>query len=119
MARSTSNLEKHFRHSPSISKKIFAEMVKSPILGQLYCNKKALQYEATYVRFSNDKWYMNPQYFCRDEYRLQDYYPIILIVNNLASIYEFTPQNMPKGICRPKSTRIGAILQQMNSEVRL
>lgn len=119
MPRSTSNLEKYLEGLPVLGQDIFKEMTSSPMLNQLFASKKALQYESSYKKFSNDRWNMNPQLFCQETYNIQEFYPIILIVNNLGSIYEFVPKNMPDGICTPKQERIGFILKSMNLEVNL
>jgi hypothetical protein len=61
--------------------------------------------------FNNNKWVLNPMQFCQDYYKQQYYYPIIHLVNNIGSLYEFTPDYL-KEIKVPDEFKILTILQK-------
>ncbi len=55
---------------------------------------EALRTECKYVEFSKTLWNMRPEAFCFDFYKEHNFYPIILLVNNISTIFKFTPENV-------------------------
>lgn len=77
------------RELTGTAKTIFDEFAKSPNVNVFFKNKRGLQLNSSTIKFDNLKWNYNPLQFCADHYKEQYLYPIILLVNNLSSMYEF------------------------------
>lgn len=77
------------RELSGTAKTIFDEFAKSPTINIFFKNKRGLQFNSSTIKFDNLKWNYNPLQFCADHYQEQYLYPIILLVNNLSSMYEF------------------------------
>lgn len=55
-------------------------------------------------------WNLNPQQFCLDHYKIIELYPIILLVNNLNSMFEFKTENITNKIIAPTTIAIYNLL---------
>ena len=108
--RSTSNLARHYSSYTTDVRAILKEFAKSPHSNILFKNKKGLIDSATYVDFSKHSWNYNPMQFCFDHYERQYYYPVILVCNNIGSIYQFNQQALNNTICAPDSKIIVSLL---------
>lgn len=97
--RQYSNLQKHFAMQPYDQSKIFEEFNK-PIHENLFMiNLLFLKTNSEHVSFNNTKWEMRPEVFCLDQYEDRFYfYPIILLVNEISTIFNFTRENLRNGI---------------------
>lgn len=71
------------------SRQVFTEFSKNPHINIFYKNKKGLIFNSAVMQFDNAKWNYNPLQFCEDHYSKQYLYPILLLVNDLASLYQF------------------------------
>ena len=89
---------------------IYNVMSFTPMSNLFFKNKKGLIFDAKVVQFTSEKWRYNPQLFCQDQYGSQHYYPIILIVNNIGSIYEFTKDTLLDGIVTPLLSTITKVI---------
>jgi len=99
LVRQYSNLQKHFAMQPYDQNKIFEEFNK-PIHENLFMiNLLFLKTNSDHVSFNNTKWEMRPEVFCLDQYEDRFYfYPIILLVNEISTIFNFTRENLKNGI---------------------
>lgn len=62
------------------------------------------------VRFQKN-WKYHPDFFCLDYYDDSNFFPAILTVNNLGSIFEFKPENLFKElIISPNKSKIIRLL---------
>lgn len=108
--RTSSNLDRHFKSHTSDVRTLLKEFSKSPHSNIIYKNKKGLISSADTVTFTSPSWNYNPMQFCVDHYDKQYYYPVILVSNNIGSIYEFTQQNLNNEIIAPKLSVIISLL---------
>ncbi len=87
------DLKRHF-DTFSIDKIKVIEQFKNPINENVFFNNlELLQTNSDLVLFDNDRWFMRPEVFCKDHYGEPFYYQVILIVNNIKTIFDFTPDN--------------------------
>lgn len=110
MARTTSNLITYYSTLPVSAKVISTELSKTPFSNQIFRNKTILSQSGVYILFEIDAWKYNPQLFCEHYYKTQYYYPIILIANDLGSVFDFIPEKLPYGILAPDKSIIGQVL---------
>lgn len=92
------NLRQHFQNQPYDVKKILKEFKKPIHDNVFFLNVDILRERSKFIRFDNDKWYMRPHLFCHHHYNEQYYYPIIFIVNNIGSVFDFKPDNFSERI---------------------
>lgn len=111
MARSSSNVLIQERAGDNIIRRMKEHLVSPPFFNIIFKNKLGLIYDAEKIQFTKNIWNQNPMQFCSDHYNNQYYYPIVLICNNLGSIYEFTQDNLKKGIIAPTIQNINDIVQ--------
>lgn len=109
----TSNLIKHYNNIP-IDYQVLLEEFNKTIYDNIFkINKDFLLLNSDLVSFSVDNWKMRPEFFCMDYYDHPQIYPVILLVNGLKTIFEFTPNNLRDNyIIAPKLRAIIKILQQ-------
>jgi len=108
--RTTSNLVNHYSGLSSVSKIIFNEFKKTPHSNIFFKNKLSLVLGAKTVAFDNQNWNFNPHQFCDDTYKNQYYYPIVLMCNDLGTIYQFNTEYLNGSICAPSNSSIISIL---------
>ncbi|MDX1700824.1 MAG: hypothetical protein R3250_09415 [Melioribacteraceae bacterium] len=83
----------------SIDKTKVIEEFKNPINENVFFNNlDLLQTNSDLVLFDNDRWYMRPEVFCKDHYQEPYYYQIVLLVNNIKTIFDFVPDNFVERI---------------------
>lgn len=115
MGRTSSNLLIHGKSLPGSNRTISYQMINTPFSNAIFKNKQGFILNSKTVPFDNDTWKYNPQLFCKDQYDDQYLYPIILIVNNLGSIYEFNKERLINGIITPFKKSIFRILSQIKN----
>lgn len=108
--RSTSNLANQFDLYSTDIMSLMDEFAKSPHSNIFFKNKKGLINSAKEVTFSKQKWNRNPMQFCSDHYGKQYYYPAILVVNSIGSVYQFTQSNLSNVIIAPLQSMIISLL---------
>ncbi len=70
---------------------------KKPILSNVFfTNLAALRLESTFYEFKNDRWNQRPTIFCLDVYQEPLFYPVIMLVNNIKTFLEFTPERFAR-----------------------
>jgi len=84
------------------AKTVMDEFAKSPTVNVFFKNKDGLIYNSSTIKFDDSKWNHNPLQFCNDEYSEQYLYPIILLVNNLSSLYQFNNITLNNYFLAPK-----------------
>jgi len=109
----TSDLKTHYTVQPMDYKAIFTEFNKTVHENRFMINLDYLLLgdNFEYVDFSKDVWTLRPEYFCADHYEHSFIYPVVLLANNLKSIFDFTPDNIPDNlIIAPKLNKIIKLL---------
>lgn len=77
-----------YKSLPPNIKKIVSEFTK-PIHSNRFLNSiESLKQDSKKINFDT-KWNNNPQKFALDYYGYAEYYLVVLLVNNLKSIFEF------------------------------
>jgi hypothetical protein len=83
----------------SVDKTKIIEEFKKPLNKNVFFNNlEILQSNSDLVVFDNDRWFMRPEVFCKDHYSEPYYYQIILLVNNIKTIFEFISDNFVERI---------------------
>jgi hypothetical protein len=98
MRTQTISLLDHFASQTSEVKNIFKEFEKPILSNVFFTNLAALRLESDYHEFTNDRWNQRPTIFCMDNYEEPLLYPIIMLVNNIKTFFEFTPGRFPATI---------------------
>jgi hypothetical protein len=89
---------------------ILQEFSKSIFDNVFYRNRQFLRLSSDIVKFEKNIWEYNPQQFCLDQYSIVHIYPIILLINNLKSLFEFTSEKLNYQIYAPTKSSIISIL---------
>ena len=92
MKTQTSSLIEHFANQSNDVKNIFKEFAKPILDNVIFTNLAALRLESDFYEFTNDRWMQRPTIFCMDNYDEPLLYPVIMLVNNIKSFFEFTPE---------------------------
>lgn len=110
MARSSSNVLIQEKNVDNLVRRMKEHLISPPMYNVIFKNKQGLLHNADRIQFKKNIWNENPMQFCLEQYKNQYYYPIILICNNLGSIYEFTADNLKRGILAPLGENIGRLV---------
>lgn len=115
MPISTSHLLNHFKYQDNNSQRVLSEF-KKPIFSNIFFrNLDYLLRKCNSVKFDKDRWIMRPHIFCEDYYGIQYFYPVILLVNNLGSIFDFSVDNfISRKILVPPESEIINVLNLPN-----
>ncbi len=92
------------------AKTVLDEFAKNPNVNVFFKNKHGLKYNSSKLKFDNLKWSYNPLQFCSDYYGEQYLYPIILLVNDLSSLYQFNNVALNNYFLAPKLQFIMSLL---------
>ena len=95
---------------------IMSEFSKSVHDNVFYRNRQGLISNSKLIYFSDDKWECNPRLFCHEYYTEQLYYPIILLANDLGSMFEFKKTNLVNGIICPTTDIINTVFSYYKIE---
>lgn len=88
----TISFEQYFTEQPADVSDIFKEFSKPILNNVFFTNIAALRLDSDFYEFTNDRWSQRPTLFCADVYHEPLLYPVILLVNNIKSFLEFTPE---------------------------
>jgi len=117
MSQQSSNLKRYYNSQPIDYQLIMKEFKKTIYENIFHINKDFLLLNSDLVSFNVDKWKMRPEFFCDDHYKHPFIFPVVLLSNNLKSIFEFIPENLRKNyIIAPKLIAIKRILQNRIGE---
>lgn len=108
--RSSSNLLTSYDNLDNFVRTLQDHLITPPMYNFIFRNKQGLIYNADIIPFSKNIWNENPMQFCLEQYSNKDYFPIILICNDLGSIYQFRLENLSFGIISPLDKTIMKIL---------
>lgn len=114
------SLTSHFASQSSDVKNIFKEFAKPILSNVFFTNLAALRLESDFYEFTNDRWMQRPTIFCMDVYNEPQLYPVIMLVNNVKTFLEFTPDRFiptfknQRIIIAPYRTTISKILSTSN-----
>lgn len=108
----TSNLQQYYKSQSIDYRSIVSEFIKSIHENRFIINKQYLLKNSINVKFDQDIWIMRPEFFCTDHYGHPFLSSIILLVNNLKSIFEFKPENFSTGYI--KAPKINSIINILN-----
>jgi len=107
----TSNLKKHFDYQNINIKNILNEFTKPIYLNIFFRNLDFLTLKSDLIIFNNNKWYQQPNLFCKDYYDEPYVSPVILLINNIGSFLDFKPTNfINELIMCPKYNHIHDVL---------
>lgn len=110
MARSTSNVHNYYLTLPNITKRLHQHLISPPMLNLLFRNKQGLLYNADLIPFKKNTWNENPMQFCIEQYTNQHLFPVILVCNNIGTIYDFNSDTLSQGIWAPLIDTINRII---------
>ena len=94
MPNQSSDLLTHFKLQPLDVNKVLSEFKKDIHLNSFFNNSDFLWNNSSLVKFKKDVWRYRPEIFCLDYYDEPYFFPVILCINNLGSVFEFTPANL-------------------------
>lgn len=107
-----SNLTSHWNNQPTIVKTIFTQF-NNPYFDNIFVrNLEYLKNKSEEISFDNMKWVLNPMQYCQDTYNEQYLYPIIYLVNNIGSMFEFNPIRLENIIITPSYESIETIAKK-------
>lgn len=89
----TSNLSKHFKNQTYDVKKLLNEFTKEISQNKFFRNYDHLLNDSEFVKFSKDNWIFKPYNFCKDYYEEPYFYPVVLLINNIGSMFDFKQEN--------------------------
>ena len=92
MITQTTSLIEHLSSQSLDIKNIFKEFAKPILSNVFFTNLAALRLESDFYEFTNDRWTQQPAIFCMDNYEEPLLYPVIMLVNNIKTFFEFTPE---------------------------
>jgi len=90
---------------------IIDEFTKPLFLNKFYINKEGLIYNSDTIFTFREVWKQNPQKLAMEYYDEFEFYRIILLVNNISSVFAFDAKNLKNGhVIVPKKKIILQIL---------
>lgn len=98
MRTQTASLTDYFASQTSDVKNIFKEFAKPILSNVFFTNLAGLRLESDFYEFKNDRWVQRPWIFCLDSYDEPLLFPVIMLVNNIKTFLEFTPDRFPPTI---------------------
>lgn len=107
-----SDLIDYYQELPVDISNIYSEFKKNILENRFFQNKDYLLNNSSRILFNSDNWHLRPEYFCYEFYKNPHYYPVILLINNISSRFNFRRDNFPNGIAAPTLSAISNILNQ-------
>jgi hypothetical protein len=115
MENQKTDIPQYFNSFPTDKKKVIAEFKKGIHQNVFFNNLQILQENSDYILFNFEKWHMRPEVFCADQYSEPYFYQVILLVNNIKSIFEFIPDKfVDRTIVAPYRHQIISLLSFSN-----
>ncbi len=108
-----SDLINYYESQSHMIKRIQREFNKSIIDNIFFINLTQLKLESDVILFSNNIWFMRPEQFCLDHYSQSGFSPIIMLVNNIKTIFEFRIEYFPDEVLIAPTTN--SIIKLINS----
>lgn len=111
MGSQISNIKSHFDALPYDSLKTLYEFKNNIHYNKFFNNIDYLNANSSFVKFNNYTWDMRPDVFCNDYYKESNLFPIVLLVNNIGSVFNFrSDQFFEETIIAPSKSSIIKIL---------
>lgn len=112
---SKTNILTLYSHVMPETKQIIFEFNKPLFENKFFQNKAGLIYNSIQIANFKNAWIQKPQQFAFEQYGNQAYYHIILLVNEISSIFKFDKPNLKTGsIIAPTKKTIQQILGTPN-----
>lgn len=112
----TTNLQTYFVSQTFDTRRLFAEFTKDILDNIFWQNKLGLIHDSDLIEFTNPKWESYPLQFCEDHYGNQYLYPVILLVNDVGSIFDFKLEKLKYNkIIAPKYNNILEVLSNSHN----
>lgn len=109
----SSNIIERYNEKSNDALLVINEFKKPLFKNRLYVSMKGLILNASLINFNDITWNQNPQKFSLDHYGQYDFYPIILLMNNIHSMFLF---NMDRFSNTPViAPKINDILQTLSN----
>lgn len=107
------NLLEEANSRPYYSRLVLTEFNKPLMSNIFFINRQGLILNSKIINFNTHKWLHNPRQFCYDHYEIQELFPLILLVNNIPSFFNFIPDNFSENkIYAPEYNFITSLLDQ-------
>jgi hypothetical protein len=103
------NLELEYIRKSQTIREIEMEFNLNIFENRFFKNKDYLIDNADLIAMQST-WNLNSQQFCLDHYKVYELYPIVLLVNNLNSMFEFKAENIVNKIIAPTTFAIYNLL---------
>lgn len=114
-ANQIANLQRHYIYQNSIVKLILNEFTKPIHMNIFFRNIDYLSLKCDLVKFNNNKWIYQPNLFCQDKYDEPYLSPVIMMINNIGSFFDFIPSRfISEKILCPKYEEIIDVLNLPN-----
>lgn len=112
VSEQTNNLLDYYYSVPYESLFIFEEFRKDIMFNIFFQNINYLHNYSSVVKFNKDYWIYKPEIFCADYYSDHFFWPVILLVNDLGSIFNFHPNNLKEQyIIAPSKESINTVIK--------
>ena len=108
----TSNIDKFWQQQTELAKFVLREFDKPYFENIFYNNLDYLNLDADIIPFDVDRWNLNPLMFAYEHYNEQYLYPVVNLVNNIGTIFEFYSDKLNGKIIAPKLEHITALMQK-------
>lgn len=106
----TTNFKKFYGSQTYEVQLIISEFTKPIMQNVFFKNIYALRDGASSVPFSNNVWTMRPERFCLDYYGESYFYPVILLINDIGTVFNFRPDKMKsQNIIAPSYDKITSL----------
>lgn len=107
----SSNVLNRYKEKSNNIKYIIEEFDLPIFLNRFHLSRAGLILNSKTIKFNKNNWVNNPQQFCLDQYGEYEYYRIILLVNNIRSIFLFNSNYLKNNlVIVPNETSILSIL---------
>jgi|LakMenE01Jun11ns_1017448.scaffolds.fasta_scaffold9452539_2 hypothetical protein len=105
----TANIAREILQTSQNIKNIHNEFNQNIFENKFFNNIEYLLSESVNIEFQSI-WTYNPHRFCLDQYDNMNLYPVILLINNVNSIFEFKSELLNNIIVTPTSFSIYKVL---------
>lgn len=106
-----SDFKKYYSQQPYNIKRVLKEFNKPIHENIFFCNIEMLRLNSKLILFNSLKWKMRPDMFCQMHYNEHQLYPVILLVNNISTLFKFVADNLEdRVIIAPYETTITKVL---------
>lgn len=104
----------YYKKMPLDDTRIYNEFKKTSIENRFFQNKEYLINNSSQVKFNSNLWHLRPEYYCFNYYGDSNLYPVILMVNNISTRFNFRREKfLNNGIITPTAEAIMNVLNQI------